>query len=198
MYAVLDLPPLPRNEARLVGGTSAAVLNVVSEGVQRWLMEAAKQCGHRGLKMSHGQVLPFVGPTGGRIHAIARTQGVTRQAIHAVAKDLEGLGYLTRCPDPSDGRGTSLSLSPRGEALIRDSVAAVTRLDRRVVAAIGAGAFEQFRAVAAVLYEALRLEGDVFAPSDDMASLAARLHERLGRGEARRLASLLDRAAASQ
>ena len=102
---------------------SAGLLPLIVEWVQSALMQSAMSRGHTGLKMSHGQVLPLIGPLGGRIHEIARIHQVSRQAISAISQDLEGLGYLRRAPDPTDRRGVVLTLTPGGEALIADSVA---------------------------------------------------------------------------
>lgn len=191
IYPLLDLPPRPGIEQGGIEGGSAGLLPLISEGVQRWLMHAAIARGHDGLKMSHGQVLPFIGPAGGRIQAIANMHGVSRQAIHAIAKDLEALGYLGRRPEPRDGRGFTLVLTRRGERLIDDSVDAVRELDERFAGALGEATDHELRRVARTLYEALELEGEVFDGTPDVTALAHRLRDRLSDSDARRLASLL-------
>jgi DNA-binding MarR family transcriptional regulator len=161
--------------------------------------------------MSYGQVLPLIGPEGGRIHEIARLQRVSRQAISATTLEIEALGYLRREPDPRDRRSIVLVLTNRGAALIRDSVAALDGLERRFRVLLGQRRLESLRAVARELYRALRLEAEIFeTPSEprsadrargaqkrarggsDIERLATRLRSRLGSGDAARLAALLD------
>ena len=195
LYRGLGIPGHANAALVAQAGRSAGVLPLVAVRIERELMEAALARGHDGLKMSHAQVLPLIGPEGRRIGEIARIQNVSRQAVSATARDLEGLGYLRRDADPQDGRGVVLRLSPRGARLISDSVAAVDRMERRFRGLLGAGRFEQLQSVARDLYCALGIEtaGD----RDEIEALALNLQQRLGREGAARLAALLepDRAA---
>jgi len=144
--------------------------------------------GHQGLKASHGQVLAYAGPEGGRIHEIARLQGVSRQAISTIAKELETLGYLARRPDPRDRRGVVLQLSRRGEELVRDTVDALDELERAFRDVLGQRRLAQLERVARDLYQAVAPEsGDA-----EIEQLATRLERRLGRDDAARLAALLE------
>lgn len=190
---------------------TAGVLPLISEWIQRELMRTATSRGHAGLKMSHGQVLPLLGPGGGRIHEMARVQGVSRQAISAISQDLEALGYLRREPDPLDRRGVVLRLTERGTSMLADSVAGVDDLEVELARMIGASALARMQRVAEDLYQALRLEVEVFngrTPVGVAAAgngqverttgdgaierLAQRLTQELGRGDAAQLAELLD------
>ncbi len=181
---------------------SVGVLPLITVRIERQLMEATIARGHAGLKMAYGQVLPFIGPEGGRIHEIARVQGVSRQAISAISQELEGLGYLQRQPDPRDRRSVELRLTDRGEALIRDSVAALDELVGLFRAKLGTKRLAELERVAHDLYDGLRLEAEIFEISSgskptkraghDIQQLASRLRHRLGSGEAARLAELLE------
>ena len=190
---------------------SIGVLPLIAVRVQRELMEATIARGHAGLKMSHGQVLPLIGPEGGRIHEIARIQQVSRQAISATSRDLAALGYLQREPDPRDRRGVVLQLTDRGIRLISDSVAALDGLERSFRDIPGGRRLERLQRVARDLYQALHLEEEVFqagfeqpaAPSatssrgaardgHDILRLATKLRRQLGSRDAARLAALLE------
>jgi DNA-binding MarR family transcriptional regulator len=187
---------------------SAGVLPLVVERIQALLMQAAMERGHTGLKMSHGQVLPLIGPGGGRIHEIARVHGVSRQAISAISQDLEAQGYLLRTPDAFDRRGVVLTLTQKGQLLIRDSVAAVDDLELSLIDILGSGPLAHLRRVAHDLYHALHLEEAIFADKPEgqaatspeavrdsgrkIQQLANRLRRRLGSGDAAHLAELLE------
>jgi DNA-binding MarR family transcriptional regulator len=184
---------LPSGAAPAAGETrSAGVLPLVTERVQRELMDATISRGHPGLKMSHGQVLPLIGPDGGRIREMARVQQVSRQAISAISQELEELGYLRRAPDPADGRGVVLELTAAGRGLIADSVAAADALESSFQDILGGDAFASLRDVARDLYDAFHLEEKIFeAGPTDIEQLARRLRQELCSGDAARLAELL-------
>ena len=207
LYRGLGLPLHDEPALLARASRSVAVLPLVALRIERDLMAATAARGHTGLQMSFAQVLPLIGPDGGRIHEIARVQRVSRQAISAISQQLETLGYLERRPDPGDRRAVLLALTRAGEALIRDSAAALDELERGFADLLGAPRLAQLRRVAGDLYHALDLEHETFASGDahertrrapragarhDVQQLANRLRRRLGRGDAARLAALLE------
>lgn len=66
--------------------------------------------------------LDRAGPT--TASALARLEGVRPQSMGATVASLEGLGLVRGAPDPSDGRQTILSLTPKCAAMIRSGRAA--------------------------------------------------------------------------
>jgi len=211
LYQGLGLPAATDPALFARASRSVGVLPLIAVRVQRELMEATLAQGHAGLKMSHGQVLPLIGIEGARIHEIARLQRVSRQAISATTRDLEALGYLRRGPDPRDRRGVVLGLTRRGEALLADSVAALDGLEALFRRILGGARLEELTRVARDLYHALHLEAEIFEEASgepappklrgarktkpngrDIQQLASSLRRRLGRGDAARLAALLE------
>jgi DNA-binding MarR family transcriptional regulator len=210
LYQGLGLPthPDPGLAARAI--RSVGVLPLIALRIERELMRATGARGHAGLKMSFGQVLPLIRPEGVRIHEVARVQRVSRQAIHAISRELEALGYLERRPDPRDRRGIVLALTRAGQALIRDSVAALDGLESTFRGILRGARLAPLQQVARDLYHALHLEAEIFEAGSvlrssasatrarraggghDIRQLATRLRRRLGRGGAARLAALLE------
>lgn len=159
------------------------------------LMELTIARGHPSLKLSYGQVLTLVGPDGGRIQQMAAAQDVSKQAISAVATELESLGYLRREIDSDDGRQVLLQFTAAGEALIADSVASVDALEEEFASITGRRALARLNGTLRSLYNALCLEREVFErPSGgavDIALLAQQLQKQLGEPACRALAALL-------
>src|SRR5215469_9223312 len=58
------------------------------------------------------------------VSALARLEGVRPQSMGATVASLDDLGLVKGSPDPSDGRQTILSLTPKCEDLIRSGRAA--------------------------------------------------------------------------
>jgi len=205
LYQGLGIPTHASRELAARARGSIGVLPLIATRIEQELMRSTMPSGHPALKMSFGQVLPFIGPEGGRVNEIARLLRVSRQAISTTSRELEALGYLRRDADASDGRCVVLRLTPRGEKLIADSVSSVEALDARFVEILGARRAATVQDVARALYERLHVEdaifgapslGDEVAPAPPRASeiekLAAELRQRLGRGDAARLAALLE------
>jgi len=203
LYRGLALPTRPDPALPAEASRSVGVVPLLAVRAQRMLMEATIARGHPGLKMSAGEVLPLVGPEGRRIHHIASVQGVSRQAISAVAKELEEAGYLRRQPDPRDRRGVVLHLTRRGEGLIADSLAAQEELEASFRELLGEERLAQLKDSARDLYRALYPGAEQPAPGPRQGSapdagggrieqLATRLQRQLGSRDAARLAALLE------
>jgi DNA-binding MarR family transcriptional regulator len=168
----------------------------ISDQVMQRLMQLTMARGHPGLKMSYAQVLSLVGPDGGRIQQMAALQGVSKQAISAVAMELEQLDYIARLPDPEDARQVRLVFTPRGWQLLADSVASVADLEVELAQLLDAEGLADLRRIALSLYAAFDPESQVFEPAnarngDDLHNLARRLKQQLGTQRSAELARLM-------
>jgi DNA-binding MarR family transcriptional regulator len=118
---------------------------------------------------------------------------VSKQAISAIATELEELGYIHRVSDPADARQVLLHFTGRGLGLIADSAASVDTLYAELTRLAGAARMETFCGVLRDLYRGLHLEEDVFGNSAalDIRALARQLQQQLGEEGARALGQLL-------
>ena len=173
------------------GAELGALLTRLSRYLMQTLMDRTRARGHQELKLSHGQVLSLIGPTGGRMQTMARVQQVSKQAIGAVARDLESLGYIGRSADADDARQVVLALTPRGVRLLEDSIASVDDLGAGFADLLGVRALATLESRAVALYQALGLEQEVFATPDELGRLARSLRQQLGLQGSRALARLL-------
>lgn len=170
-----------------------ALLPGLSDHVLQRLMALTRDKGHPGLKLSFGQVLTLIGPSGGRIQQIASIHDVSKQAISAIATELEELGYLQREADPVDARQVVLMFTPQGHQLIADSVTSVAELEAEFAAIIGQTALRRMNATLQQLYHGLQLEQDIFEKGGaaDIGQLARQLQQQLGEQGCQILARLL-------
>ena len=191
----VDIPGADHNAGLLV-----SLLPRVSDHFMQLLMEATRARGHVGLKMSHGQVLSLIGLSGGRIQQMAKIQDVSKQAISAIAKELEHLGYIHQSPDPDDARGVVLMFTDSGVNLLADSVAAVDSVEHQLVAILGQRDLLVLKQISKQLYQSLHLEEEVFSPrssnlslvvDENLSVLAAKLRRELGDEAVRTLGQLL-------
>lgn len=188
----LSLSPAaqPQDAAHLL---MAGWLPRLSDYILQRLMELTRAKGHPGLKLSFGQVLTLIAPGGGRIQQMAATHDVSKQAISAIATELEELGYLRRVPDPLDARQVVLQFTDHGRQLIADSVASVDELEQEFTCIVGRAALKRMNATLQALYRGLHLEQDVFEQKGkvDLRLLAHQLQQQLGDRDSRALAALL-------
>jgi DNA-binding MarR family transcriptional regulator len=148
------------------------------------------------LKMSFGQVLSLIGLQGGTVGQMARLQQVSKQAISAVAAELEQLRYIERHADPADARQQVLQLTAPGMRLLADSVQSVADLEQELDGLLGAAALSNLQHSMRRLYEGLQLEEEIFGAAEtdasaDLELLAAQLVKQLGPENAASLASML-------
>jgi DNA-binding MarR family transcriptional regulator len=81
-------------------------------------MDAALQRhGIAGLTPAHANVIPFVPPDGIQIGELARLAKVRKQTMAQSVELLTTAGYVTRRPDPDDGRASLIVLTAKGRAL---------------------------------------------------------------------------------
>ncbi|MEE4661310.1 MAG: MarR family transcriptional regulator [Halieaceae bacterium] len=189
--AGFPLPPNASNEPAL-----GWLLPRCSTQLMKALMDTTRQRGHPGLKISFAQVLPLIGPEGGRISDIARVNEISKQAVSAIAQELEALGYIYREPDPDDARQHKLQLTPQGAAMISDAVAATRSLEASFRASVGKKRLLELKDTASALYRGLALEAPLFGKElgeqpRDIEQLAKDLLNSLGATDARRLTQRL-------
>ena len=107
------LSPPPRPLPALLMGVKLAAI----EKLHGRIAEA----GHPEIREGHGCVFGFIDlDHGSRLTELAASAGLTKQAVGEAVTELERLGYVTRVPDPMDGRAKIIKLTDRGlDAVIK-------------------------------------------------------------------------------
>lgn len=189
----LALPGLPNpNNHHVNAMMLGTLLPRISDYIMQRLMALTAARGHPDLKLSHNAVLMLIGIDGSRIQQIAKIQEVSKQAISAVAKDLEKLGYITRRADPEDSRQSVLTLSDLGLVLLNDSIASTHDLEKEFTQTLGEDKFKTLQLITATLFQALQLETEIYGNShQQLQELADKLKQQLGIQGAAQLAKLL-------
>jgi DNA-binding MarR family transcriptional regulator len=92
-----------------------AILTEVKVTMVEKLRERMASAGHPEIREGHGCVFGFIDiDNGSRLTELAASAGLTKQAVGEAVSELEGLGYVTRVPDPQDGRAKIIQLTERG------------------------------------------------------------------------------------
>ncbi|NAS21590.1 winged helix DNA-binding protein [Herbidospora sp. NEAU-GS84] len=121
------------------------------------LHEELAERGHPGMRPMHGFVLQAVSRGADSAASLGRTLGVSKQAAGKTIETLEGLGYVTRVPDPADSRRKTVVLTEHGVDALRRSAEVFDELRARWAAELGADRLDD-------LEDALRrmTPGDLF------------------------------------
>lgn len=178
---------------------SLGVLIVLSVQARDAIVTATAASGHAGIRWRHHDVLAVVAPCGARVSAVARGQGVSRQAMSATLRELESLGYVARHRDSHDRRAVVVTLTPQGTTFGHDALRAVQDVERRYQAVLGVRRFSRMARTLTDLAAALSVGSsapsaplDLRAGAGDLHNLARLLRQTLGPAGTAQLAALLD------
>lgn len=94
--------------------------------------------GHPDMKPMHGFVFQAIGPNGATAAELARTLGISKQAVAKTVESLERLGYVERAKDPHDSRRKIVRLTAHGIDALMLSAAGFNRVRDRWAAHLGA------------------------------------------------------------
>ena len=104
--------------------------------------------GYDDIRLIHGRLLENLDYDGNSISVVAKRAQMTKQAMGALAMELETKGYLRRSVDENDGRIWRLSFTDKGRQLMLETFEIVAEIEARIVKRTGRA---QFKALAAGL-----------------------------------------------
>lgn len=113
------------------------ILAALSAAANAEVVRRTAAAGYPDLRPTHGYVFQHLIPGPSRITELAGRLGMTIQGASKVVVELERLGYVSRHPDPADGRNRIVALTPRGWAGIEAGRAARAAVTADLRAALG-------------------------------------------------------------
>ena len=99
--------------------------------------------GYGDVREPHFQIFGNIRTGGIRLTELADRAQLSLAATSELVNDLADMGYLTRRPDPADGRAKLIDLTKRGRALMADAGTRVADIERRWSGMVGARNFAQ-------------------------------------------------------
>jgi DNA-binding MarR family transcriptional regulator len=134
-----------------------ALLTEVKMAAVRKLHARLAGLGHPDIRESYGCVFGFIDmDNGSRLTELAERAGLTKQAVGEAVTELERLGYVTRVPDPDDGRAKLIKLTDWGLDGCLKGRRLFAEIEAEWAEQLGADALASFRATATRITE---LEG---------------------------------------
>jgi DNA-binding MarR family transcriptional regulator len=188
LVSQLNLSPVDTRQVKF-----GAQLSRLSDHINVRLMTLTSEFGHPNLKLSFAHILSQVGPLGTRMQDVAKVRQVSKQAISAIASELEELGFIYRDAEAGNKRQQILRFTAQGVQLIGDSVTAVERLKKEFSEYLGTKKMQRLESEFHYIYQQLGLEheefGDLYQP--ELHKLASELRKRVGNDKAHDLARIL-------
>lgn len=120
------------------------------QATQAWRREfvaAMAAAGHSWFAQARGNLLVHIGPGGARQGDLAEKAGLTKQAVQQFVDELVADGIVRRSPDETDARARRITLTPAGEAAMRDADRIKLQIEAAWRARLGSDAFDQLEAL---------------------------------------------------
>ena len=135
MAASRDLPP----DRLAIGQLLVRLLREFRDD----LAAPRANAGYGDVREVHFQIFGNIRMGGIRLTELADRAQLSLAAASELVNDLGDLGYLTRRPDPADGRAKLIDLTKRGQALMADADGRVVDIERRWSKVVGERKFAQ-------------------------------------------------------
>ena len=129
----------------------------LTDDIHQQLMEKAIADSQHKLRLSYSLILPQISRQGSRIVDLAKSHGVSKQAIGQLAKELEKEGLIYRIQDEQDKRSRKLQLSDKGIDLIRLCTKYLSEVDARLEQQLGSDDFKQLKSHSIKIFTQLKL-----------------------------------------
>jgi DNA-binding MarR family transcriptional regulator len=124
----------------------APLVSALIDAFIHGLHERLPAAGFNDIRPAHCTgVFRVIDPQGTRPTELARRAGVTPQAMAEFVSYLEQRGYLQRLPDPADGRGRIVKLTPRGRQAAEAAWQAFAEIEAGWTAKLGARRMQQLK-----------------------------------------------------
>ena len=135
-----------REIAYQLSNNLSRLLREFSRDFERRIWRTLESRGYPDIRPSHSAVLANLGLGAVRVTELAERAQVTQQAMGKMLKELERLGYITRCVDSGDKRAREIQLTERGVQLATDSLSVMTDVRTYYEQKIGARELAQLEA----------------------------------------------------
>ncbi|MFC4782834.1 MarR family winged helix-turn-helix transcriptional regulator [Nocardioides sp. MAHUQ-72] len=117
------------------------------------VMRELADAGFDDLTLAQARVFQRIAPGGSRLTDLAEQSQITKQSAGFLVDQLEAAGYVTRAPDPSDGRARLVVVAERGARAVEASRRTVAAVEDEWRRHLGERGFERLRTLLAELRE---------------------------------------------
>jgi len=141
--AGMPLPPL------------VGLAGLLVDRIERRHLQMLADEGFDDVRAAHNSVLASLPSEGMRLTDLARTAGISKQAMGELVDDLEAKGYVRREQDPIDGRAKLIVWADRGSEAHETTMECFRRIDTELAGVLGDSGLDELRRLLAQALTAL-------------------------------------------
>jgi DNA-binding MarR family transcriptional regulator len=138
---------LPETTARATPENLAILLREPFQAMTDELLARLAARGHGTVRQPHAAVFEFLDDGGTRVSVLAERARITKQSMAELVAHLEAAGYVTRAPDPQDGRAKLVRATAKGREVYAIARETVGDVEQRLAERLGARDLARLRAL---------------------------------------------------
>ncbi len=121
------------------------MMRLAWQSVWRQIFAGVLSAGYEDVNPAHVGLFRYPGLDGQRPSELADQLQITKQSVNDLLRHLEARGYLTREPDPDDGRARVVRLTAKGWQLQETVLGQAQAAERRIADTLGAPRYAQLQ-----------------------------------------------------
>ena len=121
------------------------LLRVLYQAFIARLHDELAAAGYPDIRPTHGLVFQHLRDDGSRVTELAERSQISKQWMGALVDDLVARGYVSRRPDPTDGRAKIIQLTDDGRELLHAAEDISRRIEAAWAAQVGERRWHQLR-----------------------------------------------------
>jgi DNA-binding MarR family transcriptional regulator len=133
------------SESRDGGPLVGAMTRHLWQQVWKEIFSGVVAAGYDDVNPAHLGLFRYPGLNGQRPSELAEQLQITKQSVNDLLGHLETHGYLTRQPDPNDGRARVVRLTAKGRQLQKTIHGQAQAAEQRIADTLGARRYTQLR-----------------------------------------------------
>ena len=121
------------------------MMRLAWQGVWKQIFSGVVAAGYEDVNPAHVGLFRYPGLDGQRPSELADQLQITKQSVNDLLGHLEARGYLTREPDPDDGRARVVRLTPKGWRLQETIHGQAQAAEHHIAETLGASRYAQLQ-----------------------------------------------------
>ena len=129
------------------------LLFIAYRAMETRILEDLAAAGFDDVTLAQARVFQRIAPAGSRLTDLAEQAQITKQSAGSLVDQLEAAGYVTREPDPADGRARLVRIAPRGATAVAASLRSLEAVEREWAEHVGTHRLAELRRTLVALRE---------------------------------------------
>lgn len=151
----MDARERKRFDAEKRANTLQVLLKCARLANERAIARVNEQAGAAVFRQALANLLPHIALEGTRLTELARSVGVSKQAVSQLVSEFVDQGVLELSPDPEDRRAKLVRFTPRGMDAVRHGLSVLASVEAEIAAKIGKARMRSLHEALVAMLDAL-------------------------------------------